>query len=83
MNEEYYPEYNEKAMIQEEVINYMEVMLEEEVHQVQKLKDARRKEIMIVLRIEHPPASEVEKQIPREMKKTLRRVLRQHPIEGV
>jgi hypothetical protein len=48
MNEETCLEYNEKAMMQEEV------------HQLQKHKDTRRKEIVMVLPSEHPPASEVE-----------------------
>jgi hypothetical protein len=47
-------EYHEKFMMQEEVIDY------KEAHQIQKPKDAGRKEIVIFLRSEHLPASEVE-----------------------
>jgi hypothetical protein len=43
MNEEDLLKENEKVMMQEEFIDYKEVMLEEEVHQIQKPKDARRR----------------------------------------
>jgi hypothetical protein len=60
MEEEYCIEYNENPMLQDEVIEYKEVILEEEIHQIQKNKDSKRKEIVIVLPNEHRPVSEVE-----------------------
>jgi hypothetical protein len=45
MNEEDCLEYNEKVMMQEEIIDYKEVMLEEKNHQIQKPKDASRKKL--------------------------------------
>jgi hypothetical protein len=43
-----------------EVIDYKKVMLEEETRQIQKPKDSKRNEILIVLPSEHSLDSEVE-----------------------
>jgi hypothetical protein len=59
MNEEDCLEYNEKVMMQKEGSDYRDVMLEK-VHSIQKSKDSKRKEIVIVLPSGHPPDSEAE-----------------------
>jgi hypothetical protein len=81
MNEEDCMEYNEKVMMQEEVIDYKEVMLEGEVHQIQKNKNSRRKEIIIVLPSERPSTSEMEETNSERNEENSEKRACQHPIE--
>jgi hypothetical protein len=60
MEKENRNEFNEKLMLRDEVIDYNEVVLEEEMHQIQKPRNLRMNETVIILPSEHSPVSEVE-----------------------
>jgi hypothetical protein len=52
--------YDEKVVLQDEVMDCKEVMLEEEIYQIQKSKDSKISESVIVLPSERTSISEVE-----------------------